>query len=89
MLLKGLLTLLSLIDCQQGPGKEPGKTCESYLRTGMPAREVYAARVKCFLERIRCTKAMLEVAHRFPEHGVQLRSACLRGGAQAQAFLCP
>ena len=51
MLLKGLLTLLSLIDCQQGPGKEPGKTCESYLRTGMPAREVYAARVKleCFL----------------------------------------
>ncbi len=30
-------------------GKEPGKTCESYLRTGMPAREVYAAREKWLL----------------------------------------
>ncbi|CAK8985917.1 unnamed protein product [Durusdinium trenchii] len=44
--------------------KEPGKVIEHVLRgLDVPTRDIYA---------------MLEVAHRFPDHGVHLRSACLR-----------
>eukprot|EP00913_Durusdinium_trenchii_P034636 g32402.t1 len=43
---------------------EPGKVIEHVLRgLDVPTRDIYA---------------MLEVAHRFPDHGVHLRSACLR-----------
>lgn len=30
-------------------------------------------------------EAMLEVAHRFPEHGLGVRAACLRVGLRASA----
>eukprot|EP00435_Cladocopium_sp_Y103_P072691 s240_g41.t1 len=43
--------------------QEPGKSVEATLRGNVPIRDIYA---------------MLEVAHRFPDHGVQVRSACLR-----------
>jgi len=43
--------------------KEPGKSVEATLRGNVPTREIYA---------------MLEVAHRFPEHGLGVRAACLR-----------
>lgn len=43
--------------------QEPGKSVEATLRGNVPIRDIYA---------------MLEVAHRFPDHGMQVRSACLR-----------
>eukprot|EP00438_Fugacium_kawagutii_P023332 Skav221483 [mRNA] locus=scaffold1514:113628:115860:+ [translate_table: standard] len=50
--------------------EEPGKAVEAVLRGNVPTREIYVPGLT--------DQAMLEVAHRFPDHGLEARSACLR-----------